>query len=170
MSTAPIGFPALVQDFFQRRLLTERGASGHTVASYRDTFALLLRYAAERTGRSPAALTIDDLQLLRSGASRSAVISSRVRKFSAARSKRFGEMASTRWATGRQVGSRREAWAINARIAVRRRFRVRALLPRPRAVVVERVHAGVVEAAVGLEPVQRSPIVVAWEIMYPYEG
>jgi integrase/recombinase XerD len=56
-----LGFPALLQDFFHRRLIGERGASAHTVASYRDTFQLLLRYAHERTGRPPTALTIEDL-------------------------------------------------------------------------------------------------------------
>lgn len=54
-------FPTLLQDFFQRRLITERGASAHTIASYRDTFTLLLRYAARRTGRTPSALTLADL-------------------------------------------------------------------------------------------------------------
>jgi site-specific recombinase XerD len=54
-------FPALLQDFFQRRLIAERGASAHTLASYRDTFALLLRYLQERTGRTPSALTLQDL-------------------------------------------------------------------------------------------------------------
>ena len=37
------GFPTLLQDFFQRRLIAERGVSAHTIASYRDTFELLLR-------------------------------------------------------------------------------------------------------------------------------
>ncbi len=54
-------FPALLQDFFHRRLIAQRGASAHTVASYRDTFTLLLGYAAERTGRTPSALTLSDL-------------------------------------------------------------------------------------------------------------
>src|SRR5713226_7667398 len=59
--TATIGFPALLQDFFQRRLLAERGASAHTIASYRDTFELLLRYAERQTGRAASALTLADL-------------------------------------------------------------------------------------------------------------
>lgn len=59
--SVPTTFPTLLQDFFQRRLINERGVSAHTVASYRDTFALLLRYATERTGRSPAELRLDDL-------------------------------------------------------------------------------------------------------------
>jgi site-specific recombinase XerD len=61
MSPTPAGFPALLQEFFQRRLLAERGASAHTIASYRDTFELLLRYAEQRTGRTASALTLDDL-------------------------------------------------------------------------------------------------------------
>jgi integrase/recombinase XerD len=56
-----IGFPALLQDFFLRRLVAERGASAHTIASYRDTFELLLRYVEQRTGRTPSALTLEDL-------------------------------------------------------------------------------------------------------------
>jgi site-specific recombinase XerD len=55
------GFPALLQQFFQRRLLAERGASAHTIASYRDTFELLLRYAERQTGRTASALTLADL-------------------------------------------------------------------------------------------------------------
>lgn len=61
MTPATIGFPVLLQDFFQRRLVAERGASAHTIASYRDTFELLLRYTEQSTGRTPSALTLDDL-------------------------------------------------------------------------------------------------------------
>ena len=61
MTPASVGFPALLQEFFQRRLLAERGVSAHTIASYRDTFELLLRYAERRTGRTPSALTLEDL-------------------------------------------------------------------------------------------------------------
>ena len=61
MTPPKIAFPALLQDFFQRRLIAERGASAHTVASYRDTFELLLCYAEQRTGRTPSALTLEDL-------------------------------------------------------------------------------------------------------------
>jgi integrase/recombinase XerD len=61
VTPAAIGFPALLQGFFQCRLVTERGASAHTIASYRDTFELLLRYVELRTGRTPSALTLDDL-------------------------------------------------------------------------------------------------------------
>jgi len=61
MTPRAITFPALLQDFFQRRLVAELGASAHTIASYRDTFALLLRYAQEHIGRTPTQLTLEDL-------------------------------------------------------------------------------------------------------------
>src|SRR5580658_5302019 len=43
-------FSGLVQSFFTDRLLRQRKASPHTVAGYRDTFRLLLRFAKERLG------------------------------------------------------------------------------------------------------------------------
>ncbi len=61
MSMADITFPTLLQDFFQRRLVSERGVSAHTIASYRDSFGLLLRYAESRTGRAASTLTVQDL-------------------------------------------------------------------------------------------------------------
>lgn len=53
--------PALVQRFFTDRLCTQMEASPNTIAGYRDTFRLLLRFASERTRREPTRLTIDDL-------------------------------------------------------------------------------------------------------------
>jgi site-specific recombinase XerD len=61
MSAPNVSFPALLQDFFQRRLVAERGVSAHTIASYRDSFELLLRYAEQRTGRTASALALQDL-------------------------------------------------------------------------------------------------------------
>lgn len=61
MMPPQIAFPALLQDFFQRRLIAERGASAHTIASYRDTFELLFRYVEQLTGHAPSALTLEDL-------------------------------------------------------------------------------------------------------------
>ena len=61
MTLPQISFPALLQNFFQQRLVAQRGASAQTVASYRDTFELLLRYAEKVTRRSPSALVLDDL-------------------------------------------------------------------------------------------------------------
>jgi hypothetical protein len=50
-----------LQTFFTERLIRQRHASGHTIAAYRDTFRMLLGYAAERTGRAPSGLDIADL-------------------------------------------------------------------------------------------------------------
>ena len=55
--------PSLLQHFFTDRLLGQLGASPHTVASYRDTFRLLLQYAAERLQRSPSQLRMEDLDV-----------------------------------------------------------------------------------------------------------
>ena len=52
---------ALVQKFFTDRLYSQMEASPHTVASYRDTFRLLLKFAGEKTGKSPMVLSIEDL-------------------------------------------------------------------------------------------------------------
>lgn len=59
-------FPALVQRFFTERLLQQRHVSPHTIASYRDAFRLLLRFASARRGTSPSALRTDDLDRLSS--------------------------------------------------------------------------------------------------------
>jgi len=53
--------PALVQSFFTDRLLRQRHASPHTIAGYRDSFRLLLNFAAQRLGKAPSDLLIDDL-------------------------------------------------------------------------------------------------------------
>ncbi|MBA3746545.1 MAG: site-specific integrase [Solirubrobacterales bacterium] len=50
-----------LQAFFTDRLIAQRKASPHTIAAYRDTLRLLLAFAAQRTGRQPSALDIDDL-------------------------------------------------------------------------------------------------------------
>jgi site-specific recombinase XerD len=53
--------PALLQGFFTDRLLRQRQASGHTVAAYRDTFRLMLAFAAETFGQAPSDLSLEDL-------------------------------------------------------------------------------------------------------------
>jgi integrase/recombinase XerD len=50
-----------LQAFFSDRLLREREASPHTVASYRDTIKLLLTFASKHTGKQPSALAFEDL-------------------------------------------------------------------------------------------------------------
>jgi integrase/recombinase XerD len=55
-SLAPI-----LEAFFCERLLTQRRASPHTVAAYRDTFRLLLAFTQQRTGKAPSDLNLTDL-------------------------------------------------------------------------------------------------------------
>jgi len=50
-----------LQSFFTDRLMSQRQASPHTIAAYRDTFRLLLRFAAERTSKPPSTLDLSDL-------------------------------------------------------------------------------------------------------------
>ncbi|MGH3276025.1 MAG: site-specific integrase [Streptosporangiaceae bacterium] len=61
MRAPQIGFPQLVQDFFLRRLVAQRGASPRTVEAYRDAFELLPGFAQQRTGKPPSALTLAGL-------------------------------------------------------------------------------------------------------------
>jgi len=54
-------FPALLEAFFTDRLIRQRQASPHTLASYRDTFCLLLAYARERLHKEPSKVTLPEL-------------------------------------------------------------------------------------------------------------
>jgi site-specific recombinase XerD len=51
----------LLQAFFTDRLMTQYGASPHTIASYRDTWRLLLTHVHQHTGKLPARLDLTDL-------------------------------------------------------------------------------------------------------------
>ena len=55
------GLASLLQRFFTQRLLEQQGVSSDTVASYRDTFRLLLRFATQHLGRAPSKLLLDEL-------------------------------------------------------------------------------------------------------------
>ncbi len=55
--------PSLVQHFFTQRLLEQQGLSPHTVASYRDTFRLLLAFATQHIGRAPSNLRMEELDM-----------------------------------------------------------------------------------------------------------
>ena len=59
MSSA--NFAALLETFFTDRLIAQRRVSPHTVASYRDTFRLLLKFAQKELGKSPSKLALTDL-------------------------------------------------------------------------------------------------------------
>jgi integrase/recombinase XerD len=50
-----------LQAFFQQRLIAQRNASPRTVAAYRDTMRLLLRFASEQTGKQPCQLDLAEL-------------------------------------------------------------------------------------------------------------
>ncbi len=50
-----------LEAFFIERLVSQRQASPHTIASYRDTFRLLISFAAKRCRRPPWQLNFDDL-------------------------------------------------------------------------------------------------------------
>ena len=50
-----------LQAFFVDRLISQRNASPRTVAAYRDTLRLLLRFAQRKTGKQPCQLDFSDL-------------------------------------------------------------------------------------------------------------
>ena len=54
-------FPALLEAFFTDRLMRQREASAHTIASYRDTFRLLLGFAQRRLKKAPSDLAMEEL-------------------------------------------------------------------------------------------------------------
>jgi len=58
--TGPIA--PLVQAFFTHHLVCQRRASPQTVASYRDTFRLLIQHRSQTSGKKPSDLTVEDLQ------------------------------------------------------------------------------------------------------------
>jgi Phage integrase, N-terminal SAM-like domain len=64
----PANFPALLQSFFTTRLMMQRKVSPHTIASYRDTFRLLLQFAQKRLRKTPSELGLDDLDACLVGA------------------------------------------------------------------------------------------------------
>jgi integrase/recombinase XerD len=55
------GFPAILEAFFTERLIAQRRVSPHTIASYRDTFRLLLQFCQKRLRKPPSQLTLTDL-------------------------------------------------------------------------------------------------------------
>ena len=54
-------FAALLQAYFTDRLMGQRNASPHTIASHRDTFRLLLEFAQKSLKKAPTALALADL-------------------------------------------------------------------------------------------------------------
>lgn len=58
---AGASFATLLQRFFTHRLMQQRQASSHTIASYRDTFKMLLQFANRRLHKAPSALGLQDI-------------------------------------------------------------------------------------------------------------
>jgi len=60
---APANLSVLLQAFFTEWLMGQRNVSPHTIASYRDTFRLLLAFACRgpKAKRTPTALRVQDL-------------------------------------------------------------------------------------------------------------
>lgn len=65
MSTPTLS--SLLQGFFTDRLMRHLQASPQTIASYRDAIKLLVTFAADQAKRSPAQLTVDDLDAVMIG-------------------------------------------------------------------------------------------------------
>lgn len=61
MTTHIKNFATLLEGFFTSRLMQQQQASPHTIASYRDTFRLLLRFAYERLETRPSALKFEQV-------------------------------------------------------------------------------------------------------------
>jgi site-specific recombinase XerD len=59
--TSP-SFASLVQEFFTDYMTRQRSLSPQTVASYRDSFLLLLRFAEQTLGKPATAFELSDLQ------------------------------------------------------------------------------------------------------------
>jgi site-specific recombinase XerD len=51
---------ALLENFFTQRLMLQRRVSAHTIASYRDTFRLLLQFMQTRLHKAPSTLALED--------------------------------------------------------------------------------------------------------------
>jgi site-specific recombinase XerD len=54
-------FAGLVQEFFTDYMVQQRALSPRTVASYRDGFLLMLRFAEQHLGKPPSALQLADI-------------------------------------------------------------------------------------------------------------
>ena len=52
---------ATLQSFFTNRLISQRQASAHNIASYRDTLRLFVQFMHRRTGKAPSRLDWADL-------------------------------------------------------------------------------------------------------------
>ena len=58
----------LLEAYFLKRLIQQRHVSAHTIAAYRDTWRLLLRFTTDRLGKSASSIEIVDLDATLIGA------------------------------------------------------------------------------------------------------
>ena len=54
-------FAVLLEGFFTKRLMQQKGVSSHTLKSYRDTFRLLLQFIQQRLRKSPCELEFAEI-------------------------------------------------------------------------------------------------------------
>ena len=54
-------FPGLLEAFFTQRLMQQKQASPHTIASYRDTFRHLFRFTEKHLHKPPSRLTLGEI-------------------------------------------------------------------------------------------------------------
>jgi len=59
--TRRLNFSVLLEGFFTQRLMQQRQASAHTIASYRDTFRLLLQFVQKQLRKAPSTLALEDI-------------------------------------------------------------------------------------------------------------
>jgi site-specific recombinase XerD len=57
----PANLAPLLEGFFATGLIAQSNVSPHTIASYRDSFRMLLRFTQVRLGRPPSNLALADL-------------------------------------------------------------------------------------------------------------
>ena len=58
---SPANLAPLLERFFLQRLMQERRVSPHTIASYRDTFCRLLKFAQQRLHMGPSKLQFEQI-------------------------------------------------------------------------------------------------------------
>ena len=59
--THEMNFATLLEGFFTHRLMQQRQASPHTIASYRDTFKMLLHFIQQKLRKPPSKLALADI-------------------------------------------------------------------------------------------------------------
>jgi site-specific recombinase XerD len=61
--TSHATFAPLVERYFSQRLIMQKQASPHTIASYRDTFRLFVQFVHKRIGKAPSTLAFSDVDV-----------------------------------------------------------------------------------------------------------